>query len=145
MAWHATRVSTPEDNKALVRRFIDALSTGDVKAAAECFDSERYYSHAHQADLAGTWERMKAGRRSSPWSDATSESVVLVADGDRVVHHSRFTATHSGDYLGVPASGNRIEFDHIEMWRIDNDKIVEHWGGNYEVRRLYEQLQGEST
>ena len=52
-------MSTPEQNKALVRRFIDCLTAGDVAGAADCFDIERYYSHAHRADLAGTWEQMK--------------------------------------------------------------------------------------
>ena len=56
-------MTTPEENKALVRRFIDALGSGDVAGAAACFDAERYYSHAWEGDLAVTWEKMKARRR----------------------------------------------------------------------------------
>jgi predicted ester cyclase len=139
-------MGTPEQNKALVRRFIDALNVGDVATAAECFDAERYYSHAHQADLAGTWERMKAARREPAWTDDASETVALVADGDRVVHHSRFTATHAGPMFGIPATGRRITMDHIELWRIDNDKIVEHWGGGWELERLFAELtEGSDT
>jgi predicted ester cyclase len=133
-------MGTPEQNKALVRRFIHCLNTGDVAGAAECFDTDRYYSHAHQADLAGTWERMKARRRSAVFTDMQSETVALVADGDRVVHHSRFTATHAGDFLGIPATGRRFTMDHIELWRIDGGKIVEHWGGTWEVERIREEL-----
>lgn len=47
-------MGTPEENKALVRRFLDALGSGDVATAASCFDPERYYSHAHRAGSAGT-------------------------------------------------------------------------------------------
>ena len=123
-----------------MRRFIDCLNTGDVAGAAECFDAERYYSHTHQAALAGTWQQMKARRRAAVFTDAHSETIALVADGDRVVHHSRFTATHSGDFLGVPATGRRFTMDSLEIWRIDGDKIVEHWGGTWESERVRAEL-----
>jgi predicted ester cyclase len=137
-------MGTPAHNKALVKRFIDCLDGGDIAGAAACFDADRYYSHAFGADLAGTWEQMKARRRAEPFADVSSERVTLVADGDRVAHHGRVTSTHSGTFLGVPASGNRVTFDQIEIWRIENDKIVEHWGGRAEVERLYDELlQGD--
>ena len=71
-------MTTAEENKALVRRFIDALSAGDVAGAAACFDAERYYSHAWEGDLAVTWEKMKARRRDGTFSDWKSESIVFV-------------------------------------------------------------------
>ena len=136
-------MGTPAENKALVQRFLDGLRAGDVAAAAACFDSERYYSHAHGADLAGTWEQMKARRRAAAFADVDSTAVVLLADGDRVVFHSSFSGVQEGEVLGVPASGARITFDDIQMWRIDGDKIVEHWGGMVESTRLYQQLIGD--
>lgn len=137
-------MGTPAENKELVARFIEGLRTGDVAVAAECFDTERYYSHAHQADLAGTWNAMKARRKNPAWSDVSSDTVALVADGDRVVHHSRTTATHTGEFLGIAPTGRRMTWDHIELWRIDNDKIVEHWGGGWEMERIVRELT-EST
>ena len=137
-------MGTPEQNKALVKRFIDCLNSGDVAGAAECFDASRYYSHAHRADLAGTWEQMKARRRAAAFSDFVPENAALVADGDRVVHHSRVTSTHSGEFFGVPGTGRRVTVEQVEIWRIENDKIVEHWGGLAEAERLYNELtQGD--
>ena len=135
-------MGTPEQNKELVQRFIDALRTGDVATAAACFDSHRYYSHAWGADLAGTWEQMKARRREAAWTDIESGTVALVADGDRVVHHSRMTATHSGTAYGIPATGRRITTDGLEIWRIDGDKIVEHWGGPIVTENVAAALRG---
>jgi predicted ester cyclase len=83
---------------------------------------------------------MKARRRAEVFADVSSVRVTVVADGDRVVHHGRVTSTHSGTFLGVPASDRRVTFDQIEIWRIENDKIVEHWGGLAEVERLYDDL-----
>jgi predicted SnoaL-like aldol condensation-catalyzing enzyme len=125
--------TTPEENKALVRRFIEALRTGDVAGAAACFDPERYCSHAWGGDLATTWERMKARRRDGTFRDWESESIVYVADGDRVVHHSHVQVTDA-------ATGKRADIHTLEIWRVEDGLIVEHWGGLREYERFREQL-----
>ena len=138
-------MGTPEENKALAQRFIDALDAGDIATAAACFDIDRYYSNAYAADLATTWERMKARHRNPAFSDVTREQVVLVADGDRVVNHFRTTGTHTGEFLGMAATGKRVTIDNIEIWRIEGDKIVEHWGGAAEYDRVIRELTSEET
>jgi predicted ester cyclase len=135
-------MGTPQENKELARRFLDALATGDVATAAACFDPNNYYSNAHQADLATTWERMKARRRNPAFSDYHDEQIALVADGDRVVNHTRITGTHTGEFLGIAPTGRRITVDHVEIWRIEDDKIVEQWGGTWEFDRIIRELTG---
>jgi len=122
-----------EDNKAVVARFIEALRTGDVAAAAACFDADRYYSHAWEGDLATTWEKMKAARREGRFSSSESETVALVADGDRVVHHAHARVTDA-------ASGRPADVHTLEIWRVEDGLIVEHWGGVEEWRRFQRQL-----
>ena len=131
-------------NKAVVQRFLDALGSGDVAGAAACFDADRYFSHSWGGDLATTWERMKAARRAGALTPVDGESVALVAEGDRVVYHSFGTSTHTGTAFGVPATGREATFHSLEIWRVDDGKIVEHWGGMREAVRFYEQLTGEA-
>jgi predicted ester cyclase len=52
-----------------------------------------------------------------------------VAEGDLVVHRSRTRYRHVGELLGVPPTGREVVVDHVEMWRVRDGKIVEHWGG----------------
>ena len=128
-----------EQNKELVRGFIDALDRGDPADAARRFH-EDYRSNSWGADLAGTWAKMKAARASRALGNVDVVSQCLVAEGDRVVHHSILRAKHTGELLGVPGSGRSVEFHFIEMWRIEDGKIIEHWGGLREAQRLHEQL-----
>jgi len=137
-------MGTPAENKALAQRFIAALDQGDVATAASCFDEKNYYSNAHQADLVNTWERMKARRRHPAFSDFRSEQIALIAEGDRVVNHTRLTGTHTGAFLGIAPTGERITVDHVEIWRIEGDRIVEQWGGTWEYERILRQLRGEA-
>jgi len=47
---------------------------------------------------------------------------------DRVWLRMRGTGTHKGEFLGLAATGRRIEVDVIDLVRLKNGKIVEHWG-----------------
>jgi predicted ester cyclase len=35
---------------------------------------------------------------------------------------------HTGDFLGVPATGKQLQVRGIEIWRLADAKIVERWG-----------------
>lgn len=52
-----------------------------------------------------------------------------MAEGDLVVHRSRQRFRHVGEVFGVAATGREVIADHVEMWRVRDGKIVEHWGG----------------
>lgn len=50
-----------------------------------------------------------------------------MAEGDVVVTHATFVATHTGDFLGIPATGRRIEFDEVLIMRVRDGLITEVW------------------
>ena len=60
---------------------------------------------------------------------------------DRVVNNTRSTGTHTGEFLGIAPTGKRITVDHVEIWRIEGDKIVEQWGGTWEFERVLRELR----
>jgi len=51
----------------------------------------------------------------------------IVAEGDTVMMYSTTTATHLGEWLGNPPTGNKLKFDVVDIFRIENGKIAEHW------------------
>jgi predicted ester cyclase len=38
--------------------------------------------------------------------------------------------THQGELLGIPATGRRVRWDGIDVYRVANGKIVEEWLGD---------------
>ena len=40
----------------------------------------------------------------------------------------RATATHQGEWLGIPATGTEIEYNGVNIFRIACGKIAESWG-----------------
>lgn len=51
----------------------------------------------------------------------------IVAEGDIVMTYSTTTATHLGEWLGNPPTGNKLNFDVVDIFRIEDGKIAEHW------------------
>ena len=133
--------------KAVVERFLrDSRDpdTGEwrLDVIRECFDVERYFSHTWDAGLAET------GRRMAEFYPAFAKdyellSEALIAEGDLVVHRTSIRATHVGAVLGVEATGRPVQLNEVEMWRVENGKIVEHWGGVGEAQHLYAQITAE--
>jgi steroid delta-isomerase-like uncharacterized protein len=51
----------------------------------------------------------------------------LVTSGDRVVGRFVYRGTHTGELMGIPASGNLVEMRSIDIWRVADGMFVEHW------------------
>ena len=49
----------------------------------------------------------------------------LFAVGDSAIIRTIATATHQGEFQGIPASGNKTEASSILIWILKNGKIVE--------------------
>ena len=51
----------------------------------------------------------------------------IVAEGDLVVLWSTTTGTHRNEWLGCPPTGNRLEYDAVDFFRMEDGLIAEHW------------------
>jgi steroid delta-isomerase-like uncharacterized protein len=120
-----------EENKAIVRRVYEIVSTGDFERAAEIVDQDapdnELLSHDPPGRLIDTFkETFAEAREGFPDLGITIEDVM--AEGDRVTARVVMRGTHRGEFQGITPTGKRIEVRAIDMFRISNGKIVEHWG-----------------
>jgi predicted ester cyclase len=53
----------------------------------------------------------------------------LLTDGDRFASRTTVTGTHTGDLMGMPATGRRISVEAVDIGRIENGQAKERWGG----------------
>ena len=59
--------------------------------------------------------------------DATMEVNEQLAERDLVVTRKTFRGTHLGVLWGLPPTGNRVEWEFIDIFRVSDGKLVEHW------------------
>ncbi|KMO41940.1 hypothetical protein VQ02_04510 [Methylobacterium variabile] len=51
----------------------------------------------------------------------------VIAEGDRVLVRLRFRGRHTGDLMGLPASGRSVDIAVMDLFRIVDGRLVEHW------------------
>jgi steroid delta-isomerase-like uncharacterized protein len=120
---------SPEENKAVVRRFVDeAQSRGRVDAVDE-YLSDSFVDHSPLPGLSPDRDGVKQlfAMFHSAFSDFRTVVHDQIAEGDRVVTRKTFRGTHEGEFLGIPATGREVSIEVIDILRLEGDKITEHW------------------
>jgi steroid delta-isomerase-like uncharacterized protein len=120
-----------EENKAIARRVYEIVSTGDFGRAEEIVDADapdnELLPDDPPAKLIDTFkETFSEARAAFPDLSVTVENVV--AEGDRVATRVIMRGTHRGEFQGIAPTGKRVEVRAMDMFRISEGKIVEHWG-----------------
>ncbi len=120
-----------EANKAIAKRVYEIVSTGDFEWAREIVDQDapdnELLPNDPPAKLIDTFkETFAEAREGFPDLSITVEDVM--AEGDRVAARITRRSTHRGEFQGITPTGKRVEVRAIDMFRISNGKIVEHWG-----------------
>jgi len=129
-----------EENKALVRRFVDEFWTeGNAATADELMapDAEIHMPTGEVVDLDGLKGFASTWRESFPDWNSTFEE--LIAEGDRVAERWTGRGTHRGELQGIPPTGKRVEVPGSVFYRIVGGKIVE-FRGQLDMMRLTQQL-----
>jgi predicted ester cyclase len=101
-----------DDNKAIVRRFLEALDKKNFEALKE-------HPGLHQ-----TIERQPLIRAAFPDLQTTIEH--QIAEGDTVATRATLRGTHLGSFMGVAPTNKQLTWGVLLMDRIEAGKIVLH-------------------
>ena len=117
-----------EENKALVRKVYDAINANDPDALdglmAADMDSNTRFAHP-DGGLDGFKESFKTALASFPDYSITIDD--QIAEGDKVVTRYTVRGTQEGEFMGVAPTNEPIELIGIDIDRIADGKVVEHW------------------
>jgi predicted ester cyclase len=129
----------PDDPKTVVSAFVQHVQNdGHIEDTGD-YIADDVVDHSALPGLPPGLEGAKAIfsmiRAGFPDHDAVIHH--QIAEGDTVVTRKTFTGTHDGEFLGVPPTGRKVTIEVIDIVRVQDGKIVEHWN----VVGLLEALQ----
>ncbi len=117
-----------EDNKAIARRYFGDLWNAkrpeviDEIARPDCV-IHLAPGQAHRPPNLHVWFE----HALVAFPDVQFTVLDLFAEGDRVGVRWEYIATHTGEFLGLPATGKRVTDTGINIFRIETGKIAEFW------------------
>lgn len=117
--------------KDIALDFVNRLNSGDIAGAAALM-AEDSVNHAAVPEAQGRAGFVRiVGKVREAFPDMTYKVEDTLADGDRCFVRMTVTGTHTGTFnmnkLSVPPSGKRITFERMDLLRVANGRIVEHW------------------
>jgi steroid delta-isomerase-like uncharacterized protein len=113
-------------HRALAERFAETLTDHDLDAFAEILD-DQYVNHNRFA---------RPGKRGSidifaaflnAFEDFRVEVDDIIEAGETLVGRYTYRGRHTGTFMGVPPSGTEIEMHSIDIWRVREGRLHEHW------------------
>jgi len=131
-----------EKNKRVVREFYEEVFQKRNLDIVDRYMHEDYIQHNPDADQGrhGFIKFHEGFFAAVP--DFCATILQLVAEGDLVYVYNRITGTHTGEgFLNYPPTGNRIEFEAVDMFRLREGKLCEHWDVA-DTRALFTQMGG---
>jgi steroid delta-isomerase-like uncharacterized protein len=123
-----------EANKAIVGRFNEAFNAGDLDRAVAVFAPDAVVHNSGAPDplnLEGFGQL--AGIFLAAFPDGKHTIDDIVGEGDKVVARITYRGTHTGDLMGIPATGKHVTVSAMTVDQIAGGKIVETW-------RLFDQM-----
>ena len=115
-----------EENKAIVRDLFERTDREGKMPAELCApDFIAHVPGSPPMDLK-TFEQFRAPFAAA-FSDWKNTDEDMVAEGDRVAFRFGRQATHTGKFMGIPASGKQISWTTIGIARLAGNKITEFW------------------
>jgi predicted ester cyclase len=132
-----SRMTSESQNKLLARRFLEEIvNTGAVDRLSDFLAPEYAAPDVGIAGIDQAREHLLTFRHCYPDMVVTVDG--QVAEGDIAVTWFIMRATHLVSFGGVQATGKKITLRAVNLQRIRDGRIVEHWGGSNSLEALLE-------
>ena len=105
----------------------EAINTGEV-SLLDKFVATDYVEHSEGYQGVEPFrQQILAFRGAFPDLHVSIDDVLI--DGERFASRTTVTGTHTGDLMGMPATGRHISVEAVDIGRVENGQAKERWGG----------------
>ena len=119
-----------EPNKMLYRKFVEnVINEGRFEMVDDLFSPE-YLDHSAPPGAPGGLDGVRAvfSMFRTAFPDVHFHIDHMVEQGDLVGTRVTGTGTHDGPFMHLSPTGRSVTWESFGIFRVHNDKIVEHWG-----------------
>lgn len=127
-----------DDPANVFRRIADEVINQNDPDAIDRLVAEDYKDHTGgDGDREGYRETLASVREMFPDLQMTVEDTV--SQGDKAAVRFTVTATHKGEFMGIPPTDRKVSWEGIGIIRVVDGKMAERWNVS-DMMGLYEQV-----
>jgi steroid delta-isomerase-like uncharacterized protein len=116
----------PQSAESVMNRFVEFINTADEDLAREVISPDAvFHAPSHPEPLRGPAGYMEViGMMRGAFPDVAWTLEEMVTEGDTVAARFTMRGTHDGEFLGIPASGNKISVQAMNFFYLADGRIV---------------------
>ncbi len=123
-------LSKTDETLATIDAMVDGLNDHDIDNMGRFFsESFRWMGNAGCGFKQGLEEFQANWQR--PFQAAFSDKVCIdearLTQGEWCAAFGRQEAVHSGEFMGIEATGKRVEIRYMDFWKVVDGKITDNW------------------
>lgn len=128
-------MTAAEDHVARSQATLEVIRRMEAALGA---NSDDMAAHFHEGFLwrgnygSGTKRGLAEFRRNwqlplrAAFTDRVYRTEQFLADGDWAACFGQIEATHSGPFMGIPATGRRVVIPYMDFWRVEDGRIADN-------------------
>jgi predicted ester cyclase len=123
-------LSKTDETLATIDAMVDGLNDHDIDNMGRFFsESFRWMGNAGCGFKQGLEEFQENWQR--PFQGAFSGKVCIdearLTQGEWCAAFGRQEAVHCGEFMGIAATGKRVEIRYMDFWKVVDGKITDNW------------------
>lgn len=121
--------SEVERNKAVIRRFVEEVQNKKSEDAFDELNDSAFVNFSSPPGVPSDRDGSKAYLFGflKAFPDSTFTIDDMIAEGDQVVTKKTLRGTHTGPLGDIPATGQPVTLQFVDIMRVRDGRIVEHW------------------
>jgi len=130
---------TTETNKSVISNMLALFEKGDTENVGKYFASNWVN---HDPSLPPMNGFAGAKQLVDLWSAISNRKVIIedsVAEGDRVAARFSIGGTHTGSFMGIPATGKTVKVTATGIFRVVDGKATDNWV-NFDALGMLQQM-----
>lgn len=123
-------LSKTEETRRVVEAMVDGLNDHKIKGMVDFFHPDfRWMGNAGCGTKNGLKEFQNNWQRpfQAAFSDKVCTDEARIVQGEWMAAFGAQMATHSGEFMGIPPTGKRVEIRYMDFWKVVDGKIVDNW------------------
>ncbi len=125
-----TDMSKTDATRQVIEGMVDGLNDHRIDDI-DAFFAENFHWIGNQGCGTKTGLREFQDNWQRPFQAAFSDKVCIdearLYMGEWAAAFGRQEAVHSGEFMGVPPSGKKVEIRYMDFWKVVDGKIVDNW------------------
>ena len=125
-----------EENKALIRRMYDLINRKEPYYELLAPD---FVVHGTNRDMSFEQNKQFDAMLFAGFAEFKATLHNVIGEGDKVAFQVNIKMAHTGPFMGVAATGKKIEITNTYIVKVADDRVSEWWG-TAEFSRVMQEL-----